>query len=574
MPLNHSYSRLTFGTVETGKKGRLKHKKYRLEEEKDKLEHKKAATRGRLKYKVVRGKTLLGLGLKKEQIRKRRLIFPGEKVVSGKSITFKEKSREELTEKNYRRYLFKSDAKKVLYRYRRREYVRTGKNLLSDANIAEDETSAELRAGIKKSSRRNVRRLERNIKKIRKQTNPYTRLRHMDTKADLLEQKMKLLDNQISREGYKVRMSSASSAYQKKKLKKDMVSSVRTREGNWIKRNTHKVLLKKKERAEWVRRIKSFFSVFSSLLVIIAIVIIIFILIFLLIMMVAEGVTMYTGRAITQNDYHTLSSATAYLRELETELEEYLIDPDQVVEDIIAEYGNVIANSDYEMPEFGFSSTILMSYLSVKYISFTLDEVKDELDEIFREMYRIVVNEEGSIVIEKTELEDVIEGRMNEEEKEQYENYRLSGGGQQVYGPVMREDWTNLITSGCGERIHPITGVRTFHNGTDIGIPTGTPLYSAIKGTVTTARYSDTAGYYLTVTSESGWTVTFMHMDSMDVSVGNEVEQGDYLGDSGNTGRSTGPHLHLEVRDPQGNVIDPVFIIPQSTYQYTEVGDE
>ena len=84
------------------------------------------------------------------------------------------------------------------------------------------------------------------------------------------------------------------------------------------------------------------------------------------------------------------------------------------------------------------------------------------------------------------------------------------------------------------------------HKGVDIAIPVGTKLYSAVKGTVTVARYSDSAGYMVTIQNDNGWTVTFMHMNNFAVRSGQNVEQGDYVGESGNTGNSTGTHLHLE----------------------------
>lgn len=55
-----------------------------------------------------------------------------------------------------------------------------------------------------------------------------------------------------------------------------------------------------------------------------------------------------------------------------------------------------------------------------------------------------------------------------------------------------------------------------------------------------------------------------MHMNSRAVSVGDRIEQGDFVGLSGNTGNSTGPHLHLQVENEEGNTVNPIFIIPQS----------
>ena len=109
---------------------------------------------------------------------------------------------------------------------------------------------------------------------------------------------------------------------------------------------------------------------------------------------------------------------------------------------------------------------------------------------------------------------------MPQDELKQYGDYRLSPGGQQVYSPVMREDWTNLISSNFGERIHPITKERKMHNGVDIAVPIGTHVYSAVNGTVILARYSESAGNWVKVRTESGWTVVMMHMGSLTVSEG------------------------------------------------------
>lgn len=76
-----------------------------------------------------------------------------------------------------------------------------------------------------------------------------------------------------------------------------------------------------------------------------------------------------------------------------------------------------------------------------------------------------------------------------------------------------------------------------------------------------TARYSDTAGNFIEVLTDSGYMVRYLHLDSIGVSAGDTVEKGALIGATGNTGRSTGPHLHLEVRTPEGKAIDPTFIV-------------
>lgn len=258
-------------------------------------------------------------------------------------------------------------------------------------------------------------------------------------------------------------------------------------------------------------------------------------------------------------------------------MDEYLnADRDALEAELEAKYGPDLYEYIYDLADFGFSANTLIAYLSAKYGSFTINDIQGELETIFEEMYtlKIEVKEEEReveedvtelkkicyITLEKKEMEDVVEARLEENQRFNYGAYKLSTGGQQVYCPVMQEDWTNKISCNYGDRIHPITKERKPHNGVDIAVPTGTHLYSAVDGTVVLARYSDSAGNWVKVRTESGWTVVMMHMDSLTVSEGQEVKRGDHLGYSGNTGN----YLHLEVRDPNDNAINPIFIIPQS----------
>lgn len=97
-----------------------------------------------------------------------------------------------------------------------------------------------------------------------------------------------------------------------------------------------------------------------------------------------------------------------------------------------------------------------------------------------------------------------------------------------------------------------------YFGGIDWGIKTGTPVFAAQVGVVTTAR-NDNSGYglHLRIQSEDGkYLLIYGHMSKLLVTVGDKVSVGQHISDSGNTGNSTGPHLHFEVR--QGNTpIDP-----------------
>lgn len=100
------------------------------------------------------------------------------------------------------------------------------------------------------------------------------------------------------------------------------------------------------------------------------------------------------------------------------------------------------------------------------------------------------------------------------------------------------------ITSPFGVRTDPINGKSAFHNGLDIGAPIGTPIKAWFNGTVEEATSSDVNGNYIVI--KQGDLATFYaHLDTIDITLGQTIKQGDIIGTVGTTGRSTGPHLHL-----------------------------
>jgi|GEM_PF-5465047 len=128
--------------------------------------------------------------------------------------------------------------------------------------------------------------------------------------------------------------------------------------------------------------------------------------------------------------------------------------------------------------------------------------------------------------------------------------------------------WGNPTGSGCitspfGWRSDPITGNPEFHLGIDIGIPEGTPVFSTMEGTVYFAGYDSGYGYYVIIVSQDKttgyWYVTrYAHLSSILVSSGDTVTRGQQIALSGNTGYSTGPHLHYEVHASNKSLDDAV----------------
>lgn len=115
----------------------------------------------------------------------------------------------------------------------------------------------------------------------------------------------------------------------------------------------------------------------------------------------------------------------------------------------------------------------------------------------------------------------------------------------------------NVITCPYGMRKHPITGVRKLHTGIDLRASTGTKVYAANSGTVTTSGYSSAWGNYIIISHGGGLTTLYAHLSRRSVSKGNKVKRGDIIGYTGNTGYSTGPHLHFEI-DKNGTPYDPL----------------
>ena len=116
------------------------------------------------------------------------------------------------------------------------------------------------------------------------------------------------------------------------------------------------------------------------------------------------------------------------------------------------------------------------------------------------------------------------------------------------------------FTSPFGYRIHPIYGTKKFHYGVDLAAPTGTPIYATRSGTVDTASYNGSAGYYVQINHGDGFRSIYMHMTHYVVSSGQHVSQGQVIGYCGSTGGSTGPHLHFGI-SYNGSYVNPANYI-------------
>jgi Rod binding domain-containing protein len=112
------------------------------------------------------------------------------------------------------------------------------------------------------------------------------------------------------------------------------------------------------------------------------------------------------------------------------------------------------------------------------------------------------------------------------------------------------------ISSAFGLRTDPINGQSRFHHGTDVAMVKGHEVRAAADGTVTAVSQRSGYGLTVVVAHENGVETRYAHLSAADVRPGDEVSRGGVIARAGNSGRSTGPHLHFEVREG-GQSVDP-----------------
>ena len=179
-------------------------------------------------------------------------------------------------------------------------------------------------------------------------------------------------------------------------------------------------------------------------------------------------------------------------------------------------------------------------------------------------------------------IESVLHLQISEEQKSNADSvydlvrYGVAGGaedwipgaevpfiGADGFCSPVGADWEGRVTSEFGSRIDPISHRLKNHTGMDMTVPTGTPIRAALPGTVTVSKYNAGGyGYYVMIDHGSGLATLYGHCSSLLVQAGQTVEAGDIIALSGSTGRSTGPHLHFEVR-VHGERTDPRKYLPK-----------
>ena len=184
-----------------------------------------------------------------------------------------------------------------------------------------------------------------------------------------------------------------------------------------------------------------------------------------------------------------------------------------------------------------------------------------------RNLVAVADQQRRSVAHQVAEMEDLSAAEENELERlirqrqaELAAQHKASGvaGNNLPSGGPGSFSWpvSGTITSPFGWRSNPFGGAPEFHQGLDIGAPTGTTITAAASGTVIMAQYYGGYGNYILIDHGGGYSTGYGHCSAIYVSVGQSVQRGQAIGAVGSTGNSTGPHLHFEVRI-NGKPVDP-----------------
>ena len=253
----------------------------------------------------------------------------------------------------------------------------------------------------------------------------------------------------------------------------------------------------------------------------------------------------------------------------------------------------------YDVDEIGHDPHVLMAYLTAVYGDFNSSQAESAMRSLFDSQYHLTLTEEVerrtrtepatdptthqqtttnlaydykilNVKLTSVSLESVVSGRVNTEQRDACDTLLTTKGCRQYVKNVFGStNWLSNVTSYYGYRVHPVSGVKDYHTGVDIGMPQGTVIRAGHDGVVTVAGNSGGYGLCVIIEGDTPTGKTLMtrygHCSQLLVAVGANVHAGDVIAKVGSTGTSTGPHLHLEVL-LDGHYLDPLY--------FAETGDE
>ena len=161
--------------------------------------------------------------------------------------------------------------------------------------------------------------------------------------------------------------------------------------------------------------------------------------------------------------------------------------------------------------------------------------------------------EKETLKLSKKSIKFKNAAKMAKAEREEIQEEIAESGGGSFKWPC---SWKG-VSSPYGSRLHPVLRRYIFHEGVDLKGRTGDPVYAAKSGVVTYSGWMSGYGKLIIIDHGNGYSTRYAHLSSISASKGESVERGSYIGAIGSTGRTTGPHLHFEIRK-NGSTVDPM----------------
>lgn len=223
-----------------------------------------------------------------------------------------------------------------------------------------------------------------------------------------------------------------------------------------------------------------------------------------------------------------------------------------IVQEVVAQDKQMLKDLESDKSEIeGKKATLDKNKEEAKVIKDELIKDKESLEEDKSELKKLkkeLVNEEEALEekLQKIAAENAKASNDSNSSKSNSSNSTnsntvISNGSWPVPG-------YSTISSPFGYRIHPVLGVKKLHTGIDIPAPTGTPAVAVASGTVIYSGVQGSYGNTVMIRHDNGLVSLYAHNSSLVVQVGDKVKKGQVVTKIGSTGRSTGPHLHFEIR--------------------------
>ena len=149
-------------------------------------------------------------------------------------------------------------------------------------------------------------------------------------------------------------------------------------------------------------------------------------------------------------------------------------------------------------------------------------------------------------VIENINVKNIVDNQ-EVQRIQNIQNIQNENINNKNFGKILWPVKSGKITSKFGNRNHPVLKSVKFHRGVDIAVSLGTPVYAGIRGIVTFAGKRGNYGNLVEIEGSDGIKVRYAHLSKIDVVAGQRVSDGEKVAETGNTGMSTGPHLHYEI---------------------------